>query len=116
MGTGKTTFLKVLLPLLGIEASVSSPTFSLVNQYDSLTVGPIFHMDLYRVVSIEELEQIGIYDYLESGNYVFIEWPDLLLPYFNHFAMPYVMVSINVQDTESRLMEINGYNLFGQND
>ncbi|MBK9283161.1 MAG: tRNA (adenosine(37)-N6)-threonylcarbamoyltransferase complex ATPase subunit type 1 TsaE [Sphingobacteriaceae bacterium] len=79
MGSGKTTFIKALCERLGSKNSFSSPTFSLVNEYN-YSNGKIYHFDLYRIKSEEELLDIGFAEYLESDNYCFIEWPELALP------------------------------------
>lgn len=94
MGAGKTTFTKRLIETLGVEEAGSSPTFGIVNEYEH-PKGLAYHLDCYRFNSEEEAEGIGIYDYLDSGHYCFIEWPERienLLP--EHF----VIVKINVQE------------------
>ncbi len=75
MGVGKTTFINVLAKQLGVEEPLSSPTFSIVNEY---RVGDdkLYHFDCYRLESEEEALDIGIEDYLDSGNWCFIEWPE----------------------------------------
>tara|TARA_B100001250_G_scaffold412351_1_gene443316 strand:+ start:480 stop:899 length:420 start_codon:yes stop_codon:yes gene_type:complete len=80
MGVGKTTLVKQFSSHLKIIDSVSSPTFSIVNEYVNFDGNKIFHFDLYRVDNIDELIKIGIDSYLNSGNYCFIEWPNLLEP------------------------------------
>ena len=77
MGAGKTTLIKAICRHLGSEDSFSSPTFSLVNEYASANSGPIYHMDLYRLKSLEEALDIGLVDMLDSGNLCFIEWPEI---------------------------------------
>lgn len=79
LGAGKTTFIQSICALMGCKNIASSPTYSIINEYKSNS-GKIYHMDLYRLQTIEEALDIGIEDYLYSGNYVFIEWPDLILP------------------------------------
>lgn len=81
MGSGKTTFTKAFCAALGVSDPVSSPTFSLVNEYEAKNGGLIYHFDLYRVKNSEELDEIGFADYLDSGNLCIIEWPDLIYPY-----------------------------------
>ena len=80
MGVGKTTLVKQFCYHLKIVDSVSSPTFSLVNEYINCDGNTIFHFDLYRVDNVDELIKIGIDSYLNSGNYCFIGWPNLLEP------------------------------------
>lgn len=75
LGAGKTTLIKELVKQLGSEDEVSSPTFSIVNEYDSRN-GKIFHFDFYRIKSEEEALDFGTEEYLDSGNWCFIEWPD----------------------------------------
>gem|GEM_PF-131045 len=75
MGSGKTTLVRHLMKSIGAEEA-SSPTFSIVNEYDS-PLGTIYHFDLYRLEKEEELEDIGFEEYLESGNICLIEWPEL---------------------------------------
>ncbi len=76
MGSGKTTFIKELSKILGSKDNFSSPTYAIVNEYIS-PKGKIYHFDLYRINKVEELFDLGFEEYLESGNYCFIEWPDL---------------------------------------
>jgi tRNA threonylcarbamoyladenosine biosynthesis protein TsaE len=77
MGAGKTTLVKHLCRELGVSASVQSPTFSLVNEYLTDRGSSVFHFDLYRLKNTRELLEIGIEEYLDSGNYCFIEWPEI---------------------------------------
>ena len=81
MGVGKTTLVKQFCYHLKIIDSVSSPTFSLVNEYINCDGNKIFHFDLYRLDNVDELIKIGIDSYLNSGNYCFIEWPNLIGPF-----------------------------------
>jgi tRNA threonylcarbamoyladenosine biosynthesis protein TsaE len=76
MGAGKTTFITSILKGLGIEDIEGSPTYSLVNVYDNVAYGKIYHFDLYRLNSETEAFDIGIEEMLYSGNYCFIEWPE----------------------------------------
>ncbi|MFD2550921.1 tRNA (adenosine(37)-N6)-threonylcarbamoyltransferase complex ATPase subunit type 1 TsaE [Bizionia sediminis] len=77
MGTGKTTLIKAILQQLGSTDVVSSPTFSLVNTYDTGS-GPVYHFDLYRLETVEEAYDFGIEEYLSSPHWIFIEWPELI--------------------------------------
>lgn len=76
LGAGKTTFTQCLLKNLGSRDEVSSPTYSIVNEYDSPN-GKIFHFDLYRMKNIEEVYDIGIDEYLDNGYLCIIEWPEI---------------------------------------
>jgi tRNA threonylcarbamoyladenosine biosynthesis protein TsaE len=75
MGVGKTTFIKEIAKKLGVTDTLSSPTFSIVNEYD-IENDKIYHFDFYRMESYEEAMDIGIEDYLYSGHWIFIEWPE----------------------------------------
>jgi tRNA threonylcarbamoyladenosine biosynthesis protein TsaE len=76
MGAGKTTFIKALCAELGVIDTVNSPTFAIINEYFTSKKELIFHIDLYRLRNLEELMDIGYEDYLQTGNYLFIEWPE----------------------------------------
>jgi len=76
MGSGKTTLIKEICKQLGVTGSMSSPTFGIVNEYSSRE-GKIYHFDLYRVKNLEECLDLGMEEYLYSGNYCFVEWPDV---------------------------------------
>lgn len=76
LGAGKTTFTKSLVKALGSDDNVDSPTYALVNEYHS-PKGKIFHFDLYRVNDVEELYDMGIEEYLETGYLSIIEWPEI---------------------------------------
>jgi tRNA threonylcarbamoyladenosine biosynthesis protein TsaE len=76
MGAGKTTLVKALCKYLGVVDQVTSPTFSLVNEYATSSGDTIYHFDLYRLEKESEALDFGMEDYLCSGHYCFIEWPD----------------------------------------
>lgn len=76
MGAGKTTLIKALAQELGVTSTTSSPTFSLVNEYQSIDNQFIYHFDMYRIKNELEAVNIGIEDYLYSGNWCFIEWAE----------------------------------------
>lgn len=76
MGVGKTTFIKKICKLIGVDTNVSSPTFSLINEYLNNKGEKIYHFDFYRIKNISEVYDIGYEDYFFSGNYCFIEWPE----------------------------------------
>ncbi|MDA9783001.1 tRNA (adenosine(37)-N6)-threonylcarbamoyltransferase complex ATPase subunit type 1 TsaE [Vicingaceae bacterium] len=75
LGAGKTTLIKNMCNLLGVEDNVSSPTFSIVNEYESDDEREVFHFDFYRLESEEEAFDIGVEDYFYGGNLCLIEWP-----------------------------------------
>ena len=102
MGTGKTTLIKALVKALGCQDDVSSPTFSLVNEYVG-TDSKIFHFDLYRIEDTEELYDFGIEMYLKDDAYLFVEWPQLLEPILEN---SYQVVSINLDENLNRVLEL----------
>ncbi|UOX33267.1 tRNA (adenosine(37)-N6)-threonylcarbamoyltransferase complex ATPase subunit type 1 TsaE [Flavobacterium sediminilitoris] len=76
MGVGKTTLIKALVNELGVQSNSSSPTFSLVNEYETKNGEIVYHFDLYRLNSEVEAYDMGIDEYFYSGNWCFIEWPE----------------------------------------
>jgi len=100
MGAGKTTFIKSLCANLGAHESVTSPTFSIVNEY-SCDKNKIYHFDFYRLKNQNEALDLGYEEYFYSGNYCFIEWPEkidgLLPPH-------YIRIDIQVLDDNNRLL------------
>lgn len=83
MGAGKTTFIKAICEELGAIDYVTSPTFAIINEYNTENSDVIYHFDFYRIKEIEEAYDLGYEDYFYGGKYCFIEWPekvDALLP------------------------------------
>ena len=78
MGVGKTTLIKELLSLYGVIDNVSSPTFSIINEYLTDNDELIYHMDLYRIKDIAELENIGFFEYVKSRRTCLIEWGEMI--------------------------------------
>jgi tRNA threonylcarbamoyladenosine biosynthesis protein TsaE len=76
MGAGKTTFIHALCQLLGVQGTVSSPTFSIINQYAAADNKTVYHMDLYRLKDEQEALNAGVEDCLYSGNRCLVEWPE----------------------------------------
>lgn len=76
MGAGKTTFIHALCEVMQVRDNISSPTFSIINQYITADGKLIYHMDLYRIKDENEAVQAGVEDCLYSGNTCFVEWPD----------------------------------------
>lgn len=97
MGAGKTTLIKSLCKQLGVKEEVSSPTFSLVNEYRGKSED-VLHFDLYRMESKEELYGIGMEDYLDRKALKFIEWPELAVDLLDHHHI----VEIEIIDTDRR--------------
>ncbi|MDA0176648.1 tRNA (adenosine(37)-N6)-threonylcarbamoyltransferase complex ATPase subunit type 1 TsaE [Mesoflavibacter profundi] len=103
MGSGKTTLIKSLIKELGSKDIVSSPTFSLVNEYTTNN-NPIFHFDLYRVEDEEELYNFGIETYIYSNNYVLVEWPEILK---NLIQDNFTIVKISLTDANKRTLSLH---------
>lgn len=76
MGAGKTTLIKALAKTLGVSAATSSPTFSLVNEYETEARDTVYHFDMYRLKSEAEAYDMGMDEYLYSGHWCFIEWAE----------------------------------------
>jgi tRNA threonylcarbamoyladenosine biosynthesis protein TsaE len=99
MGAGKTTFIKEVAKVLGVTELVSSPTFSLVNEYRGIGNQPIYHFDLYRLNNLDEARDIGLVDYYYSGKFCLVEWPQQaaeLLP------DSYLKIGIDIVDADTR--------------
>lgn len=75
MGAGKTTFIKIFCKTLGVQDVVSSPTYSIVNEYESPN-GSVFHFDFYRIKDILEAYDLGYEEYFYGGGICLIEWPE----------------------------------------
>ena len=79
VGAGKTTFIKAICEELGVDDVITSPTFAIVNEYQSATTGDsIYHFDFYRIKKLEEVYDMGYEDYFYSGSLCFLEWPELI--------------------------------------
>jgi tRNA threonylcarbamoyladenosine biosynthesis protein TsaE len=99
MGAGKTTFIKSLCDFLKVTDTMSSPTYSIVNEYCTASNYKVFHFDLYRIKSGEELFELGFEEYLSSNSYVFIEWPEFALSYLDS----YLRIIINIENNNRYL-------------
>ena len=95
LGAGKTTFTQFLLKNLGSQDEVSSPTYAIVNEYDS-PKGKIFHFDLYRMKNIEETYDIGIEEYLDNAYLNIIEWPEIYEDEL--YGIPFHEISIEKEE------------------
>ncbi|RLD90850.1 MAG: tRNA (adenosine(37)-N6)-threonylcarbamoyltransferase complex ATPase subunit type 1 TsaE [Bacteroidetes bacterium] len=102
MGVGKTTLIKVLCQQMGVEDVVSSPTFALVNEYLSSDGESVFHFDFYRIESIEEVFDIGYEEYIYSGHYCFIEWPEMIVE-----LLPETFVYLSIEENDNGTRVIN---------
>lgn len=103
MGSGKTTFINALCKHLQIKDVASSPTFSIINQYNSFTLGTVYHLDLYRLKDEDEAINAGVEDVIYSGEYCFIEWPKIAESLMPEDALK---VEIKFVDLLTRQIEI----------
>ncbi len=103
LGAGKTTLVQSMCKYLEVGEAVTSPTFSLVNEYTSNSHGTIYHMDLYRLEKEEDLVQIGLEEYLDSGHLCFIEWPLIAQ---KKFDSPYIRIDIAMGSNNIRIFNI----------
>ncbi|MBE6326801.1 MAG: tRNA (adenosine(37)-N6)-threonylcarbamoyltransferase complex ATPase subunit type 1 TsaE [Bacteroidales bacterium] len=94
MGAGKTTMIKSLCKLLGVDEEVTSPTFAIVNEYEGAGCR-VFHFDFYRVKNQQEAIDLGLADYFYSGEYVFMEWPQLVDDF-----MPDDVVTLTIKEID----------------
>lgn len=103
MGAGKTTFIKAICEVLGVQDDVSSPTFAIVNEYAS-DMGPVYHFDFYRIKNTSEAVDLGFEDYAYSGNICLMEWPELI-----EDILPEETVSVHIEEMEngSRVVRID---------
>jgi tRNA threonylcarbamoyladenosine biosynthesis protein TsaE len=104
MGAGKTTIIKAICNILGAVDAISSPTFTLVNEYRTSGGEALFHIDFYRIKKQEEVYDFGIEEYLTGDSYCFMEWPELIeeiLP------AETVRVRIRVDEDEQRTLIIS---------
>ncbi len=106
LGAGKTTLTQMLCRQIGVTEPVSSPTFSLVNEYTSPAFGTVYHMDLYRLEKEGDLVQIGLEEYLDSGQLCMIEWPAIAEKYF---YQPAIRINIKVETNNIRIFNITTY-------
>lgn len=96
MGAGKTTFIKAICEMLGVEGNVNSPTFSIVNEYVASENKVIYHFDFYRIENIQEAIDLGVEDYLYSGSLCFIEWAENIEP-----LLPDSLVIVEIIELEN---------------
>ena len=92
MGAGKTTFIKAVCEELGVDDTVTSPTFAIVNEYEAANGRPIYHFDFYRIKKLSEAYDMGCEEYFYSGHPCFIEWPELI-----EEALPEETVNVTIE-------------------
>ena len=95
MGSGKTTFIKSICEELGVEDTINSPTFAIVNEYEDREQNTIFHFDFYRIKSIAEVYNMGYEEYFYSDAFCFMEWPELI-----EELLPEETIRVDIQENE----------------
>lgn len=103
VGSGKTTMIKSFTKKLSVNNNTSSPTFNIINEYKDDNKKSIYHLDLYRLKSINDLVEIGFEEYINSGNYCFIEWPEIADSFF---IDKYISINISINSKNSRDINI----------
>ncbi|MBQ1908423.1 MAG: tRNA (adenosine(37)-N6)-threonylcarbamoyltransferase complex ATPase subunit type 1 TsaE [Bacteroidaceae bacterium] len=101
MGAGKTTFIRALCRQLGVEDTVTSPTFALVNEYRNRQGDSIFHFDFYRIRRLAEAIDMGCDEYFQSGHLCLIEWPELV-----EELLPAETLRVTIQETPDGLRHL----------
>jgi tRNA threonylcarbamoyladenosine biosynthesis protein TsaE len=104
MGAGKTTIIKAVCEALGAIDIISSPTFTLVNEYKTSSGESLFHIDFYRIKKEEEVYDFGIEEYLSGDSYCFMEWPELIEDILPDET---VKVKISVDENEQRILSVS---------
>jgi tRNA threonylcarbamoyladenosine biosynthesis protein TsaE len=104
MGAGKTTFIHALCEAIEVRGTISSPTFSIINQYSTVEGKTIYHMDLYRLKDEAEAVNAGVEDCLYSGNTCLVEWPEKAPGIFPDNV---IHITITMIDTNTRKLSIN---------
>lgn len=103
MGVGKTTLIKQICKDLNVIDAISSPTFSLVNEYKTLNGDKVFHFDFYRLLEEEEALDIGIYDYFESNEWCLVEWPENIE---NLLPLNFVRINLKLLENGQRNIQL----------
>jgi tRNA threonylcarbamoyladenosine biosynthesis protein TsaE len=103
MGVGKTTLIKQLCKTLGVNDATSSPTFSLVNEYQTSDNQIVYHFDFYRLNKETEALDMGVDDYLYSGNWCFIEWSEKIA---SLIPQQHTVITIELLSNGERLLEL----------
>ncbi len=103
MGAGKTTFIQAICRYLGTKDNITSPTFALINEYKTTKNASIFHFDFYRIKDLEEAFDLGYEDYFYSGDYCFIEWPEMIEP-----LLPENVVEVKIEVANNETRTISG--------
>lgn len=101
MGAGKTTFIKAICENMGVSETVNSPTFSIVNEYETADHRIIYHFDCYRLNNIKEALDLGAEEYLYSGNLCFLEWSENIAP-----LLPSSAIEVHIEEIENGIRKV----------
>ncbi len=104
MGAGKTTLIKAIAAHFGIHDTVSSPSFSIVNEYQGEQGEVFYHFDFYRIKEQEEAIEIGVDEYFYSGKYCWVEWAEKIPDYLPE---DFYLIDLSIEEGEKRRLEIN---------
>lgn len=104
MGAGKTTFIKALCRAMGSTDNITSPTFALVNEYDVNEGQKVYHFDFYRIKDVEEAMDIGFDDYLDTGYFCFMEWPEKI-----EVLLPEELVEVHIEELSPKARKITAW-------
>lgn len=105
MGAGKTTFIKAVCEELGVQETITSPTFAIINEYKDGEGNSVYHFDFYRINKLEEAFDFGYEDYFYSGNLCFIEWPEIV-----ESLLPENTVKVYITETDNDIRTIETKN------
>jgi tRNA threonylcarbamoyladenosine biosynthesis protein TsaE len=105
LGAGKTTLVKAVCSALDVRSAMTSPTFSIINEYRTAVGEPVYHFDFYRLKDEGEALDIGVDEYLDAGRYCFIEWPDRIpsLVPAHHFSIHMTIVDQHTRQIDAHL-------------
>lgn len=103
MGAGKTSLIQAICKVKGVVDQVTSPSYSLIHEYQNLRGEVFYHFDFYRLKNVKEALDIGCEEYFDSGNLCFIEWPELVAPVLPEKNF---YINIQVQQDQSRLIKL----------
>lgn len=104
LGVGKTTLIRHICNHLGVKTKINSPSFTIINVYKTIDNSPVYHSDFFRIKNISEIYDIGIEEYLYSGYYNFIEWPEIIE---NILPEKTCVIDIEFKDKEIRKLSIS---------
>lgn len=106
MGVGKTSLIKAIGEVFGIEAQITSPSYSIINEYINPKGEKYYHFDFYRINDMSEILELGLEEYFYSGNYCWIEWPEKIQGFV---PSDFMLIQMDLDEKEGRSITINRY-------